>query len=340
MASSRTGDKKVTKPSMRQILKALKARSFALIGKTRILLRRVSRAQQWHIQGKLVLSARRFIKFLYYKFRRTLRLDTSFYCPGESSVRIDVFMPTVEKDAPVLPYAIAGLKANVKHPISAIYIVAPKNAKEVRRIAEENGCIFVDEANVLPISKDSIDYVHDGENRGGWVFKMLLNLYADTICNEKNILILDADTVFIRPQIFIYKGKPIFNESPYYHKPYYEANMRLFGLGHPSSMSFITHYMMFNSDALVKLRSAIESYSKAPWYSAIIGSIDTTESSGFADYEIYGDFYRNMLKNPSILNYWLVYDRQIAALGEVKETLATFTDRYGAVALHNYNRGQ
>lgn len=295
---------------------------------------------RWFKTKQPIYTLRAATRILFYKTKRLLRLDSSFYMPIESDMKIDLFMPTLEKDAKVLDICLENAKIYIKHPIGNIYIVAPRNAKNVKKIADKHGCKFVDEDSILPIRKNEIRYVHNGEDRSGWIFKMLLNLSADKACKEKNILILDADTVFIRPTIFIYKNKPIYNESTLFHKPYFDTNQRIFELKHPSSLSYITHYQLFQSDILKQLRIDIEKYNNKPWYEAIIDNLDTNEGSTFADYEIYADYYIHRLNKPAIVNYWVVKDSGINGYDEFLLIKNKLSKKYGAVALHNYDRNE
>lgn len=305
----------------------------------------ISRVRRWFILPRWIdlnrplLTVRRCFRITYLKLRRVAHKDSSFDANGSSTVPIDVYMPVVEKDAAVLRESLASVRKMVRHPIKDIYLIAPHNARQIRKVADEYRCKYIDEATVLPLKKSSIKYVHNGENRGGWIFKMLLNLYADQVCTQEHILILDADTVFIRPQVFIVDQKPIFNESPLYHQPYFAANKRLMGLPHPSSLSYITHYMLMSSPVLEKLREAIEAANpNKTWYTAIVDNLDTREGSAFADYEIYADFYLHQLKLPAEINYWLVCDSSIANAKNLEDMTGKLNEKYGAIALHNYDR--
>jgi len=302
------------------------------------LVLKLNKLPRWFKPNHPFLTVRSATKIFIYKLKRLFRKDTSFFMPQKSNVKIDIFMPSLEKDSKVLDVCLDHVRKYIKHPIGNIYIVAPNSAKNVKKIANKYGCILIDEENVLPIRKNAINYFHNGENRGGWVFKMLLNLYADQTCKESNFLILDADTVFIRPTIFVYKGRPIFNESPLFHKPYFDTNQKLFKLKHPTSLSYITHYQLFQADVLKKLRKDIEKYAGMPWYEAIIDSLDTNEGSTFADYEIYADYYIHRLKKPAIINYWVVKDSGINGYNEFLSLEKKLSKKYGAVALHNYDR--
>lgn len=302
------------------------------------MLNIVGHKQYWYIKGHRWLSARRFFYYFFLKLKRKLHLDKAFYPPSKSNVPIDIFIPAIDKDADMLQLAIAGARKNIMHPIKNIYIASPGTSTRLKQLAKKNKCIFVPEESVLPFKKEKINYIHNGENRNGWIYQMLLNLSSDTVCSQENILILNADTVFVAPQIFIYKDKPLFNLSDEYHPPYFAANKRLLGLKHKVPRSYITHYMMFSASVLKKFRQELEAKYKIAWYDAIINNIDKSQSSGFADFEVYGDYYREGLGKPCILNYWSNISLGISHLGNVDQLLEAYRERYRSVSLHNYNR--
>jgi len=248
-------------------------------------------------------------------------------------------MPTVEKDAGMLKLSVEGLRSNSLHPITNIYIVAPVDALQIKAIARELECKFVDESSILGLKKEDIKYVSKGENRGGWLYKMLLNLAADKVCTEENILILDADTVFIRPQLFLYSQKPLFNLSSWYHEPYFEANHRILRLSHKTPLSFITHYMLFNAKILQQLRVSLLNETGEDWHSVILEKINYSEHSAFADYEIYGDFFIKKSKLKPILNYYSNMSLQINERPNLDKLIKAYRGRYSSISLHNYERG-
>ena len=292
----------------------------------------------WRIRSKKWLSCRRLVSYIYFKLKRRLRLDLSFYPPGPSDIPIDVFMPALEKDADMLRLSVKAVHQNVMHPISNIYIVAPPDSQVLKGIASDEGCIFVSEEEVVPLDIRSIKYQVRGYDRSGWIYKMLCNLAADTVCKERYILVLDADTIFIRPQIFVYRGRPLFNLSDEYHCPYFEANARLLELRPPLCRAFTTHYMLFDADVLRELRTAIATKSQLAWYDAIVKAIDTTELSGFSDYELYGSFYLRCTARPCILNYWSNISLTIDRYAELDALVKEYEATHASLSLHSYQR--
>lgn len=300
------------------------------------LLHKVAPRGAWHISGRPVLSLRRLIDLPYFKVKRRLELDYSFTPPADSSVPLDIFMPVVEKDAAMLEYSLRYAKENIKHPIKTIYLIAPKNSKKIQAIAKKYNCQFVAEESVLDFPKTDINYQVGDLNRNGWIYKMLINLNADTICSERYILVLDADTCFVGPQIFVHKNRPLFNLSNEYHQPYFDANRRLLGLRHRPARSFITHYMLFDAEVLKLLRQSIEQHWNKPWTQAIIDCIDKTERSGFADYELYGDYYLSTSYPRPIMNYWSNESRTVKSLDQIESIIRDMRSHFRSVSLHNY----
>lgn len=118
-----------------------------------------------------------------------------------SGPAIDVLIPAIEKDLATLPHVIDSLRRYVRHPISNIYIVSP-NSSKIRNLCSRKNCIFVNETTVLPFTKKDIHYSSSRWNRSGWLYQQLLKMNGDHICRESHFLVIDADTVLIRPHRF------------------------------------------------------------------------------------------------------------------------------------------
>lgn len=295
--------------------------------------------KSWYLPGRPILSLRRFCFMFLLKWRRKQGLDYSYKMPQESNVPIDVFMPTLEKDAYTLNLAIDYLRKNVKHPISNIYIVSAEKSKKLKKLAAEKKCIFVDEKSVLDIDKQSINYSFNGFDKNGWIYKMLLNLNANKVCKERHILILDSDTLFILPQIFIYNDRPLFNLSDEYHQPYFDANKNILGIPHKISRSFITHYMLFDSQVLDEYHASLEERWSEPWYMAIIHNLDKSTAMAFADYESYGDFYLKRHPRQYYLNYWSNASHELKDISPEKLVKKALKHKvYRSVSLHTFSK--
>ncbi|MDQ0086791.1 hypothetical protein J2T12_000185 [Paenibacillus anaericanus] len=226
-----------------------------------------------------------------------------FLCGAEemnSSSTIDVLIPTIEKDLATLPHVIDGLRRNVKHKIGQIYVVSPQSSK-ISALCKRKGCIFVDEKKVLPISKKDIHYRSARWERSGWLYQQLLKFSGDTICKHKYFLVIDADTVLIRPHSFLSHSKGLYYCRNWSQPEYFRTYRKLLGSKAPSPKSFVTHYMLFDKSKLSQLKRTIEAKHNLPWYRAIIRSIDKTKQFGFSEYETYANYVYSTTPKSMIL---------------------------------------
>ncbi|WP_239004522.1 DUF6492 family protein [Paenibacillus tepidiphilus] len=202
---------------------------------------------------------------------------------------IDVLIPAIDKDLATLPHVIDGLRQYVRHPISHIYIVSPASSK-IRSMCARKGCIFVDERTVLPFTKQDIHYSSPRWNRSGWLYQQLLKLNGDHVCRERYFLVIDADTVLIRPHRFRTEGKQIFYCRNWSQPEYFRTYKRLLGAPAPAPRSFVTHYMLFDKNKLAELKRTIESKHGLRWHAAILRSINKKRQFGFSEFETYANY--------------------------------------------------
>ncbi|RXT13983.1 DUF6492 family protein [Ammoniphilus sp. CFH 90114] len=207
-----------------------------------------------------------------------------------SNVKIDVFIPVIEKDIMVLPSVIDGIRSHVMHPIGKFYIISPES-ELIKEWCRKKKCTFIDENTVLPITKQ--------EAGSGWIYQQLLKLNADKICLNKHILVADADTIFIAPHAFIRGKKTIFYCAKNYwdYPPIFDHFANLTGLQAVAPISLINHYMLFSKKRLMKLKRRIESIHGKPWYQAVLDTIDPTAYCPISEFEIYGNYM--LAKHPS-----------------------------------------
>lgn len=246
-----------------------------------------------------------------------------------SNVKIDVMIPVIEKDLPVLPHVIDGIRQHVKHPIGEIYIVAPDHA-QIKDVCEKNMCKFVCEDSVLPITKR--------EAGSGWMLQQLLKLNGEIICSNENFLAIDADTVMIAPHIFIHHNQYVFYCADQYwdNKPMFDHYQKLMGMEAVAPVSLINHYMFFNKTHLAQMKELIESRHGMPWYQAILEKSDPNAFVPFSEFETYGNYMLSKFPNKVILNRGKNLDYRQGQL-ELLSTLDLNKTRrsYKSISFHN-----
>jgi len=253
-----------------------------------------------------------------------------------SNLKIDIVIPSIKKDLDILPYTIASVRKNIKHPIVNIYVVSP-NSEEIKTFCAEKNCIFVDENRVLPITKKNIEYNVDGLDRSGWLFQQFLKWSGDEFCSQEYYLVIDSDTVFVTPQVFERQGKIIFNFSDEYHRPYFDIYERMLNVKVNCPVSFTSHHMLFQATKIKELKRLIEKKINVKWYEAILFSLDKNQASGVSDYESYGQFMFLKYKNDMLVEYWHNLSLKRDLIKNIPLLHKRFTGKYKTISFHSWN---
>ncbi|WP_334074488.1 MULTISPECIES: DUF6492 family protein [Paenibacillus] len=213
---------------------------------------------------------------------------------------IDILIPAIEKDLGTLPYVIDNLRRYVQQPIGRIYIVSPASNR-IRGLCASKKCVFVNESSVLPITKKDIHYQSSRWNRSGWLYQQLLKMNGDHIVRANHFLVVDADTVLIKPHSFLTGGKTVFYCRDWSQPEYFNTYRKLLGMKAPRPRSFVTHYMLFEKSKLASLKKKIEARHRMPWYQAIIRSINKKKQFGFSEYETYANYMYTIAPGSTLL---------------------------------------
>lgn len=203
---------------------------------------------------------------------------------------IDIVIPCCEKDTQILDACIAGAKANIAN-VRRIIVVSPERYSDEAEWYDETLFPFQkgDVADELGLDSKS--------SRIGWYFQQLLKFYAPiTIPGiSSNVLILDADTIFLKPVNFInQEGGGLYAHDTRIHHPYFDHMDRLipgFERAFPK-LSGICHHMLFQKDVIIHLLETIEKEHKTEAWRALCRVVDPAyrDFSGMAEYEIYFNF--------------------------------------------------
>jgi hypothetical protein len=180
-----------------------------------------------------------------------------------------------------------------------IYIITkdPSNIDiAYHTIANDNGYILVDES-IFPFRMADVITYHNGVNwRNGWYLQQLLKLYAGFVIPGilPTYLVVDADTVFLKPTTFIGPdGKFLFNTGLEYHPPYF-AHMESL---HPTLKKYIResgicHHMLFNRNYVEKMMNLVEEYHNngQKFWQIFLQKVTDILGSGASEYEMYFNY--------------------------------------------------
>lgn len=247
--------------------------------------------------------------------------------------QIDVLIPAIEKDLGTLPLVIDAVRKYVKHPIGEIIIVAPWKQR-ILDLCSRKGCRFVNEDTVLPITKKDIHYQSKTWDRTGWLYQQLLKLNGDTLSSSKYYMVIDADTVLIRPHVFKVGDKTVFYCRNWSQNEYFNTYRKLMGRNRSARLSFVTHYMLFEKSKVKQLKQAIESKHNTSWYSAIMKSMNRSKQFAFSEFETYGNFLYSSSANKMILKPALNKSLHLSNSQITPSRMSSLAKRYRSISLH------
>ncbi|HSW85941.1 MAG TPA: DUF6492 family protein [Rhabdochlamydiaceae bacterium] len=216
---------------------------------------------------------------------------------------IDVIIPCTDKDIPTLDLCIDGIRKNGRG-IRRVIVVSAKRLTEKAEWFNERNYPFTPFDLALEIFRNHANaassahaYVSSKKTRVGWIYQQFLKFYAPFVIPDlsSNILILDADTIFLNPVSFLGdQGQGLYNPGTEHHFPYFELMGRLIpGLKKVfPKLSGISHHMLFQKTVLKDLLYTIESIHQIDAWKAICRCIDHRflYEAALSEYEIYFNF--------------------------------------------------
>lgn len=281
-----------------------------------------------------------FDHFVSVKFQKALYIlrdyiDPSFSSlrlypmPIKSNVKIDVVIPVVEKDIATVSHTIDSVRKLIFHPIGSIYLIAPES-KLIRLLAKEKNCIFILEDEVLP-------FFHEVKKMGGWILQQFLKLNADNFVQEEHFLIVDADTIFIRPQVFLSsKGTYLNNIKLDYTYERKDYTKQALGMAYHYRLDFVCHHMLIKKTWLKEMKDRIAQVHHLDWVNALLRLLKTNPPHKLSEYDLYATyvnfFYPKQQKFVADANLILYRDR----LNALPEISAAYAKDYKSISMHDY----
>jgi hypothetical protein len=219
---------------------------------------------------------------------------------------IDVIIPTVIKDKSTLELSINGCLQYVSN-LHNIYIICKNEFIETCKfdnISEKNIIFFPEEK--YPFNMTDVQQILGKNDRNGWYFQQLLKLYSFYIIPDisENILIVDSDTIFLKPISFFSNNIPLYNVGTEYHIPYFNHMQKL----HPNFTkkfplySGICHHMLMQKKYVNEIFNMVETYHNDVFWKIFLNCVDKNDilGAGASEYEIYFNYifkyYNNNVK--------------------------------------------
>lgn len=255
---------------------------------------------------------------------------------------IDVVIPCDAKDQEILETCIEGIKSNCKQ-IRRVIVVSPEKLTDHAEWFDEKKYPFDKfKISIHLLPKDvevSQEFRSQANARTGWYYQQLLKLYAAFVIPDisPNILILDADSIFLNPITFMdFEGKGLYNTASENHLPYFvHAEKLIPGLKkqHPG-VSGITHHMLFQKCIVQDLFKVVEQAHGKEFWKAFCECVDRADVcySGASEYEIYFNFLFSKTKHAKMRRLKHLNAREVEQISTLK------AQGYTYVSYHSYER--
>ena len=129
-------------------------------------------------------------------------------------------------------------------------------------------------------------------NRSGWYLQQLLKLSAPIILNLDRFVIIDSDTIILKPIQFFEGDKICFNVGTEYHIPYFEHIKRVLPLEKQINRSGICHLMPMKRNIVEDLISKVEFIHNKSFWKVMIDNVHPNDYlySGMSEYELLFNF--------------------------------------------------
>ena len=246
--------------------------------------------------------------------------------------KITVVIPAAEKDAPVLNHCLQAMRKMIQHEVTAVWVVGPESPR-IREITVSADYEFIHEDSILPRPAAELKC-------RGWVLQQMIKFNAALHVPTHDYLVLDSDTVFLRPQTFFRNGKFMIRYSDQYELLYNRSLELVFGHKHRFPVSFVTHHMLFNAALVKELLHLIEQRFGCPWWEAILTEVDKGHLVSFSEYDLYGHFVLSQprWKKRFCLEYWHGLDRSSEELAELDALRRMAAGGLNTVSFHRHTQ--
>ena len=213
---------------------------------------------------------------------------------------IDVVIPAIAKDLRTLDLCIEGITANGSD-VRKIYVVSPEKLTDKAEWVDEKSYPFTKYDVALHLcqmdEERAKQFLNEKPNWVGWYYQQLLKLYAPFVIPDisSNVLILDSDTIFLKPVKFLTpKGAGLYNPGKLCVESYFvHARKMLPGFKRLNKKyAGICHHMLYQKPVLLDLFKKTEHYHKRPFWKAFCLSTNTNNlcTQGASEYEIYFNY--------------------------------------------------
>lgn len=254
---------------------------------------------------------------------------------------IDVVIVSHPKDKDTIDLCIEGIRENCPL-VRRVIVVSSHRLTKNAEWFDEKQYPFSKNDVFLKIGRGSKKkaeaYFNQSGRPVGWFYQQLLKLYAPLVIPNisPNVLVIDADTVFLNPVTFLNEvnGGLFCMSSLPAKRRYLDHAKRLvpgYERVYPEVYS-VCHHMLFQKPILKDLFKKVEKFHKTSFWKAFCLCVDLDERKGASEYEIYYNF---ALRNTDQVELRPLHWKNSPTLDQISIFKA---EGYQFVSFHTYLR--
>jgi hypothetical protein len=131
-----------------------------------------------------------------------------------------------------------------------------------------------------------------------WFMQQIMKLSVNHL-SSKNVLIVDADLLFLRPVNFVQNNLFNFYLSREYDQRFFDANRHLLGIEKQTlrKQSFISDFSIVNANILTAMQHSIEQIHSSNWIETIYNYVEFPSGltgPTISEYEMYGNYFLSL----------------------------------------------
>lgn len=220
---------------------------------------------------------------------------------------IDVVIVSHPKDKGTIDMCIDGIRENGKN-VRRVIVVSPEPLTDNAEWFDEKKFPFSKDDIRMQIGHEDPEMIVDffaRAHNAGWYLQQMLKMYAIFVIPNisNNVLVIDADSVFVRPISFLnpktHAGRLCVSDHRDTKGHYirqaerFVPSYRRINVG----LNSVNHHMLFQRAIMKDLFDEVERVHKMPFWKAWCRSIFVNGDRGASEYEIYYNFALNHCKD-------------------------------------------
>lgn len=220
---------------------------------------------------------------------------------SDSLPEIDLVIAAATKDLRSAKLAVTEFLKHASNPTRSVLIVVSNDGLNLaKQLFATEKVQIQDEREFLPRSLLAMIEENHPAGRKGWITQQVIGIFAAMQSDAPGIVVLDSDTVLIRPLAFLDRqGVQLLQFSHEYVAQYEKHAARVWGARRRhANMSYVTHYQLMQPDIVREMFPTPEDIG----FWLLEG--DMTLKSPIADYHSYGRFLVENHPSRFMLGRW------------------------------------